>query len=759
MPASSLLSSLAFGCGLTLAFAPLAAPAQAPPGQAQSHPLEGLLIVASQDPSPISGDRRKKFATLATTMAHLDKGQFNPISFIPPGQAPTMFVPVASPRGRVLLYTLDAKQPDPTKQEELRIGLPFNGLSYQLTPPFHRFGGGFDSPLRNLSISTGRSAGSRRWQWSPDGKRLFLALERDRWIASSGGAREITFTGAVPNGYLEGFAQDSEHVLLYSTPPGGRPRWYVARLPERQERVDLAELFARARQVPLGEEATGENAAGGITYSPDGRAVAFVATSRKFANSEVLFAGPPDNPRQVLLAQGIRAATDTGQAPTSLLGQDVGGAAPRPGQPYRVKFAKLLILGWSQDGGTLYFRLSEQSGQGITESSNPQDHRVQHTNQVWSWRADRGVQKVMDIPVLTHYAIVGCPVSHDGRWLLMWGSDLPGTVMTSREHTALTVGSDTREYHLYAADLRNGSVRKLWRQRSGIDYATFTKPEQWEGEVNPGLNAGPPGQALPDSFLRFSSPVAVKAWQYQWAFELSFEGSVPDFSRRRDNLFVQATFARPDGTPYRDTDGDYRTAEGLAASFLPFRTGILSVSADAFRGSYFVPWSVLELLAAEDTDVDVTLKLYEGERLLGETVPPSRVRVPAAEASRVWFRSPRVAMAMKEGRPGLLVTAEAHTRNLTAWGVRLEALVRDADLNPVPARDVAFRGPGGTAAAKSNYTLNRDDEVVHVSLFIPLDELQLPTGERRLNIQLQGILQDRNFVGGSQQLPITVRMP
>ena len=168
---------------------------------------------------------------------------------------------------------------------------------------------------------------------------------------------------------------------------------------------------------------------------------------------------------------------------------------------------------------------------------------------------------------------------------------------------------------------------------------------------------------------------------------------------------------------------------------------------------------MLELLAAEDTDVDVTLKLYEGERLLGETVPPSRVRVPAAEASRVWFRSPRVAMAMKEGRPGLLVTAEAHTRNLTAWGVRLEALVRDADLNPVPARDVAFRGPGGTAAAKSNYTLNRDDEVVHVSLFIPLDELQLPTGERRLNIQLQGILQDRNFVGGSQQLPITVRMP
>jgi hypothetical protein len=292
-----------------------------------------------------------------------------------------------------------------------------------------------------------------------------------------------------------------------------------------------------------------------------------------------------------------------------------------------------------------------------------------------------------------------------------------------------------------------------------MDYATFTKPQQWEGEVNPGFTAGPPGQALPDSFLRFTSPVAVKPWQYQWAFELSFEGSVPDFARRRDNLFVQATFARTDGAPFRDTDGDYRTADGQAASFLPFRTGILSVSADAFRGSYFVPWSVLELLAAQDTAVDVVLRLYEGDRLLGETVPPSRVTVPEAEASRVWFKSPRVALGQQEGRRGLVVTAEARTHKLTAWGVRLEALVRDANLAPVAARNVAFRGPGGTAAAKSTHALTRDDEVIPLSLFIPLDELALPSGETTLNVQLQAILKDQNFVGGSPQMAITVRVP
>jgi len=742
--------------GLLLAVAlGIAHPALA---QAQSHPLEGLLIVASQDSGAISGDRRTKFAALASTMAHLDKGQFNPIQFLPPGQAPTMFVPVASPRGRVLLFTYDEKQPEVSKREELRIALPFNGLSYQLTPPFHRRGSAGDRDLVNFRFDTARSVGSRRWKWSPDGTRLLLFMPGERWIASSGGARQITFTGSVPNGYLESFAQDSNHVLLYATPPGAKARWYAARLPERQERVDFAELFAGARLLPVGEEATGELGATGITFSPDGRAAAFVATSRRLANTEVLFAGPPDNPRQVFVAQGLRSSVDTGQAPASLLGQDVGGTPLRPGQPYRVKFSKLLILGWSQDGGTLYFRLSEQSGQGITESSNPQDHRVQHTNQIWSWRADRGAAKVMDLPVMTDYAIVGCPVSHDGRWLLMWGHDLPGTVMTSREHAALTSGSDTLERHLYAADLRSGSVRKLWRQRSGFDYATFTRPEQWEGEVNPGFNAGPPGQALPDSFLRFTSPVAVKPWQYQWAFELSFEGNVPNFAGRRDRLFVQATFNRPDGTPYRDTDGDFRTTDGLAASFLPFRTGILSVSADAFRGTYFVPWSTLELLAAEDTAVDVVLRLYEGDRLLGETVPPSRVTVPESKASRVWFKSPRVVLDQQDGRPGLRVTAEAHTHKLTAWGVRLEALVRDANLAPVAARNVAFRGPGGTAAARSAHALTREDEIVPVSLFIPLEELQLPSGTSALNIQLQALIKEQNFVGGSVQMPITVRI-
>jgi hypothetical protein len=729
------------------------------PLRAQSQPLEGLLIVASTDEGPLDRDRRRKLATLATTMAHLDKGQFNPINFIPPGQPPTMFVPIAAPTGRILLYTYDDKQPDAAKREELRIGLPFNGLSYQLTPPFHRFGDPNDFHLRNLSISTTRSAGSRRWRWSPDGQRLFLVLGGDRWITSGGGAREITFTGSVPNGYLEGFAQDANHVLLYSQPPGAKPRWYTARLPERQASVDLATLFASARQVPFGEEATGENAAGGIIYSPDGRSVAFVATSRKLANSEVLFAGPPDNPRQVFIAQGLRSSADTGQAPASLLGQDVGGPMLRPGQPYRVKFGKLLILGWSQDGGTLYFCLSEQSGQGITESSNPQDHRVQHTNQIWSWRADRGAAKVMDLPVMTYYPIVGCPISHDGRWLLLWGHDLPGSVMTSREHAVLTNGSTSTPRHLYAADLRAGTVRKIWRQGSFYDYATFTKPQQWEGEVNPGFTTGPPGQALPDSFLRFTSPVTVKPWQYQWAFELNFEGSAPGFARRRDSLFVEATFARPDGAPYRDTDGDYRTSAGLAASFLPFRTAILSVSADAFRGTYFVPWSVLELLAAQDTPVDVVLRLYEGDRLLGETVPPSRVTIPEADASRVWFKAPKVALGHREGRAGLVVTAEAHTFKLAAWGVRLEALVRDANLAPVAARDVAFRGPGGTAAAKSAHALSRDDEVVPVDLFIPLEALQLPSGLSALNIQLQAIILDRNFVGGSLQLPITVRIP
>lgn len=760
MAAWSLLSPRALGWSLALALgAGRAAPAQAPAGQAPSHPLEGLLIVASQDTAPLSADRKTKFATLATTMAHLDKGQFNPIGFIPPGQAPTMFVPAASPRGRVLLYTYDARIPDVSKREELRISLPFNGLSYQLTPPFHRFGGGFDPHVRSFSVSTSRTAGSRRWRWSPDGRRLLIIVEGDRWIASSGGAREITFTGSVPNGYLEGFAQDSDHVLLYATPPGGLPRWYVARLPERQERVDLAALFAGSRQVPLGQEATGEHPASGITYSPDGRAVAFVATSRRLPNSEVLFAGPPDNPRQVLLAQGLRSTADTGQAPATLLGQDVGGTPPRAGQPYRVKFAKLLILGWSQDGGTLYFRLSEQSGQGITESSNPQDHRIQHTNQIWSWRADRGAQKIMDLPVLTDYAIVGCPVSHDGRWLLMWGSDLPGTVMTSREHALLTSGSDTLERHLYAADLRSGTVRKLWRQRSGIDYATFTKPEKWEGEVAPGLNAPPAAQVLPDAFLRFTSPVAVKGWQYQWAFELNFEGSVPDFARRRNDLGVVATFSRPDGRPFRDTDGDYATPDGLAASYLLFRSATLSVSADAFRGSYVVPLSVLELLASEDTDVDVVLRLYDGHRLLGETVPASRARVKAAEAPRVWFKSPKVVLAEREGRKGLLATAEAHTFGLGATDLRLEALVRTADLGPVAARDVAYRGPGGIAAAKSSHALARGEEVIPLSLFLPLDQLQLPSGAVTLNVQLQGVVQDRTFVGGSFQLPIQVQVP
>jgi hypothetical protein len=210
------------------------------PLRAQSQPLEGLLIVASTDEGPLDRDRRRKLATLATTMAHLDKGQFNPINFIPPGQPPTMFVPIAAPTGRILLYTYDDKQPDAAKREELRIGLPFNGLSYQLTPPFHRFGDPNDFHLRNLSISTTRSAGSRRWRWSPDGQRLFLVLGGDRWITSGGGAREITFTGSVPNGYLEGFAQDANHLLLYSQPPGAKPRWYTARLPERQASVDLA---------------------------------------------------------------------------------------------------------------------------------------------------------------------------------------------------------------------------------------------------------------------------------------------------------------------------------------------------------------------------------------------------------------------------------------------------------------------------------------------------------------------------------------
>jgi hypothetical protein len=168
---------------------------------------------------------------------------------------------------------------------------------------------------------------------------------------------------------------------------------------------------------------------------------------------------------------------------------------------------------------------------------------------------------------------------------------------------------------------------------------------------------------------------------------------------------------------------------------------------------------VLELLAAQDTAVDVVLRLYEGDRLLGETVPPSRVTVPEAEASRVWFKSPRVALGQQEGRRGLVVTAEARTHKLTAWGVRLEALVRDANLAPVAARNVAFRGPGGTAAAKSTHALTRDDEAVPLSLFIPLDELALPSGETTLNIQLQAIIKDQNFVGGSPQMAITVRVP
>jgi hypothetical protein len=37
--------------------------------------------------------------------------------------------------------------------------------------------------------------------------------------------------------------------------------------------------------------------------------------------------------------------------------------------------------------------------------------------------------------------------------------------------------------------------------------------------------------------------------------------------------------------------------------------------------------------------------------------------------------------------------------------------------------------------------------------------LQLPSGLSALNIQLQAIILDRNFVGGSLQLPITVRIP
>lgn len=749
----------------TLAVALLCSPTlfgQAPPGQAQSHPLEGLLIVASTDESPYPGDPRKKSAVMAATMAHLDKNQFNPINFIPKDQAPTIFLPIASPHGRIFLFTYDETQSDPMKQEEFRMSLPFQSLSYELTPPFLRRGTKDIlalMALKGLKVSTNRTLSRHQWSWAPDGKRLMLLLDNDRWIYSNGGARQITVTGSVPNVFLQGFAQDSKHVLYSTSNAGSKFRYYVARLPDRQDSISQDELFRNATQVPFGDDSTGMSRLGDFLYSPNGEFVAFVATSGKLPNSMAMFAGAHDNPRQVHLAKGVRSSLATGAAPGTILGQDSIAGEPQAGKPYQVKFCNLLILGWSQDGRNLYFRQSEKSGQGIAESQQPSDHKVQHTNQIWSWNAERGVEKVMDIPVLSDYSIVGCPISRDERWLVMWGIDLPGDMMTSKEHTSLTVGERAMQIHLYAIDLKAKKVRKIWRRSSHFDYATFTKPERWEGEVFPGFNPNKRGEELPDHFLKFTSPVTVKSWQHQWAFELNFEGNVHDFAQRRNDLHLEATVYRPNGDAYRDSDGEGKNKDGLAASFLPFKTAQLSVSADAFRGTYYVPLSDIELIAADKTDVDVVLKLYEGDKLRGETKPASRVTIGAADIPRAWFKNIKVTTAVEDDQPGILVTAEAATVKLTAWDLRFEAAVRHPDLKPIPARNVAYRGSDDTAAAKSTHRLTRDDDVVPVRLFVPLGELQLAKGERTVNVQLQARILEKNFVGASRQTAITVRVP
>lgn len=725
---------------------------------AASRPLEGLLIVASADEGPFPGDARTKLSKMTATMAHLDKNQFNAINFIPKGQAPTMFVPVASPLGRTFLFTYDEKQADPMKRNEFRISFPFQALSYQLSPPFLRSGSPADFSLRNLTITAGiRTVGSNRWSWSPDGKRLYFSLGKEQFICSDGGARQITFTDKSSDLYLQGFAHDSNHVLFATSAFGGKTRYYVAKLPEAEKNVSLTELSRAATQVALGVDYTGVTPESNFYYSPDGKSVAFAAQSKTSPNSMELFAGAHDQPRRVHTAVGIRNSLDTGEGPGTVLGQDTIAGAPIAGKPYVVKFARVMIMGWSQDGRTLYFYQSEKSGKGIAESNNRDDHKVRETNQIWAWTADRGAAKLMDIPVLSFDADVGCRISHDARWTFLWGLDLPGDEMTAAEHTDRTV-TRSFEQHLYVVDLKNRSFRKIQRRSSNFDYATFTKPERWEGEVFPGFNENTRGEELPDNYVRFGSPVSVKPWQHQWAFELNFEGNVHDFARRRDGLYVEATFYRPDGSPYLDTDKDFGNGDGAAASSLPFNTAQLRVDADAFRGTYYVPFTDVELLAASQHEVDVVLRLFEGTKMLGQTKPASRVTITEAESPRVWFKNVKVGAAEENGQPGIVVTADAATQKLSSWDVHFDAVIRDANLNAVAARSVAYRGPDQTAVVRMTHRPRRDDETVPLRMFLPLAELQLNSGAATLHVQLQGRVQN-NFVGGSRQTGLDVRIP
>ncbi len=652
--------------------------------------------------------------------------------FLPTGQRtgnnlgpPQAAVFRASYQGRLAMVTMNG---------EWRLISPFRNLPFNQWPPFKKA----TLPTRYKSKDKPEPL-----QWSPDGLKFLIRLNREITIHHAGGGPLITIT-QIPDRSSSREADmqwgnDSGHLVFFDIPTC---TYYLAALP--QSNISWEQL-GRSNPVRLFQlDQTSASYVHCFHFSPDTRQVAFV---HERSSGTEFWAGPIAQPSRL-----------DGDSHTDQSGWD----AQQTTHSSYEEVPEILPLGWSQDSKRFYYYFCKRTSRVVRprmQDETRQEQLIASEIRVYDIAAGR-TSKVMDVSwtpwIVNRKGYPQPVVSEDGRYLVFWGVDNT----SYRSKTSLKIHMDMLErtseaVDLVCVDLTAKTASSLARKRmQDVPYAAFIKTQAGD-DTNPREAYEEPQPHLPQYFLRLTSPVQTEVFCGTRVLAMHFEGKSHLLPLNRDTLRVRATFWNEE-KQVKDLDGTFCTSDGYVANFIYMNHDAIMIEEDHFRATMYTPLNDLDWVADSDTTFTVVLELLEGDRVLVKAEPVPVV-VPAEWMPRVWFKEiSAISTVDQEGQPVLQAKATVFFYNLANQDIIIEAIVRTADYQDIVVRDASYRVTENRAGGSILYRPVQKEEWQSILITIPLWALQLAPGSHSLAVNLRVVTEQDRCFGDTRPQFVTV---